>query len=312
MAPVAELDPEIREFLAGAAPLPQWWLDHDIFAARLAYRQRSKAYPPGPEMPTEDLGIDGPNGHQIPIRIYRPVEQDGGPVVLYMHGGGWSVGDIAFSDPHVRRVAVTTGATFVSVDYRLAPECPYPAGVDDCWTALTWLADHAGELGVDPDRLGVAGDSAGATNAAVLSLLSRDHDGPPIKAQCLWYPGFLLQPEVPSMADPSREVTLTAAACRTFRTLYAGSIEGDLPATLSPVSAEDLSGMPPTIVAASGVDPLYDEMVSYAERLEAAGCEVELSSFHSLPHGYVSLAGWLPVLEAAVADTAERFRRLLG
>jgi acetyl esterase/lipase len=229
-----------------------------------------------------------------------------------MHGGGWSVGDLEFTDAHIRRVAAGTGALVASVDYRLAPDYPYPAGIDDCWGAYTWFAGAIAGLGADPARLGLCGDSAGATNAAALSLLARDFGGPVAQAQCLWYPGFLIQPEVPSMAQTWREVSLPAAAVRAYRRLYAGSIPDPLPATMVATQAPDLSRMPPTVIAAAGMDPLFDESLVYAERLRDAGGKVEVHQFPTLPHGYCAMAGAVAIVTSAVEKTIASFAALLA
>ena len=313
MTATIELDPEVRAYLQTLPAVPRWWESTDVLVQRIGYRVRARAYVPGPAMDTEDLEIRGGAGHRIPIRIYRPQPRAGGaPAVLYLHGGGWSVGDLEFTDAHIRRVAAGTGAIVASVDYRLAPEHPYPAGMDDCWAALTWFAGAAAGLGADPARLAVCGDSAGATNAAALSLLARDFGGPPLRAQCLWYPGFLIQPEVASMSQTWREITLPAAAVRAYRRLYAGTIPEPLPATLSATQAGDLSGMPPTIVVAAGFDPLYDEPRVYADRLREAGGAVELQVFDALPHGFCAMAGAVASVTSAVEKTINSFDRLLS
>lgn len=313
MSEAFELDPDVRAFIRSLPPVAPWWNSHDVLAQRVGYKIRARAYVRGPAMATEDIEIPGTGGHRIPIRLYRPDNlMPAGPVVLYLHGGGWSVGDLEFTDPHIRRVAAGTGALVASVDYRLAPDFPYPAGMDDCWAALTWFAGAAAGLGADPTRLGLSGDSAGATNAAALSLLARDFGGPAIMAQCLWYPGFLIQPEVPSMAQPWRELTLPAAAVRAYRRLYAGSIPDPLPATMVATQAADLSKMPPTVVAAAGIDPLFDESRVYAQRLLDEGGQVELHEFPTLPHGFCAMAGAVATVTAAVDRTVASFAALLS
>lgn len=308
-----ELDPDVRAFIQSMPAVTPWWNSHDVLAQRVGYQLRVRGYLPGPAMATEDLEIRGTGGHRIPIRLYRPDSMvPNGPTVLYLHGGGWSVGDLDFTDPHIRRVAAGTGALVASVDYRLAPDYPYPAGMDDCWAALSWLADAAAGFGADPARLGLCGDSAGATNAAALALLARDFAGPSVRAQCLWYPGFLIQPEVPSMAQPWREVSLSAAAVRAYRRLYAGTIPEPLPATMVATQAADLSQMPPTVIASAGMDPLFDESAVYADRLRAVGCDVELQEFPTLPHGFCAMADAVDTVTAAVAKTIASFTALLS
>jgi acetyl esterase len=313
MSEVSELDPDVRAFIQSLPPVAPWWNSHDVMAQRVGYKIRSRGYIPGPAMATEDIEIKGTGGHRIPIRLYRPDNLvANGPAVLYLHGGGWAVGDLEFTDAHIRRVAAGTGAVVASVDYRLAPDYPYPAGIDDCWAALTWFALAAAGFGADPARLGLCGDSAGATNVAALSLLARDFAGPSVRAQCLWYPGFLIQPEVASMAQTWREVTLPAAAVRAYRRLYAGSIPDPLPATMVATQAADLSRLPPTVIAAAGMDPLFDESGVYVERLQSAGCQVELHEFPRLPHGFCAMAGAVDAVTSAVGKTTASFAALLA
>jgi acetyl esterase/lipase len=310
---IVELDPDVRTFIQSLPPVAPWWNSHDVLAQRVGYKVRARAYVPGPVMQTEDIEIKGTGGHRIPIRLYRPENRVAdGPAALYLHGGGWSVGDLEFTDAHIRRVAAGTGALVASVDYRLAPDYPYPAGMDDCWAALTWFAGAAAALGADPARLGLCGDSAGATNAAALSLLARDFAGPAVRAQCLWYPGFLIRPEVPSMAETWREVTLPAAAVRAYRRLYAGTIPDPLPATMVATQAADLSRLPPTVIAAAGMDPLFDESGVYADRLRDAACQVELQEFPTLPHGFCAMAGAVATVTRAVEKTIGTFAALLS
>lgn len=313
MAQIFELDPDVRAYLQSLPPVPPWWHTHDVMAQRVGYRLRAHAYAPGPAMETEDVEIRGTGGHRIPIRLYRPPTMTANaPAVLYLHGGGWSVGDLEFTDAHIRRLAAGAGALVASVDYRLAPEYPYPAGMDDCWSALNWFATAAGGLGADSSRLAVCGDSAGATNAAALSLMARDYSGPALRAQCLWYPGFLIRPEVASMSDAWREVTLPADAVRAYRRLYAGTLPDPLPATLAATQAADLSRMPATVIAAAGMDPLCDESELYAERLRQAGCAVELQLYPTLPHGFCAMAGAAEIVASAVEKTIASFAALLS
>lgn len=313
MTATYELDAGVRALLESLPPVPPWWHSNDVLAQRIGYRIRASAYAPGPAMDTEDLEIRGTGGHRIPIRLYRPPTMSAqAPAVLYLHGGGWAVGDLDFADAHIRRVASGTGALVASVDYRLAPDYPYPAGMDDCWAALLWFAAAADELGADRNRLALCGDSAGATNAAALCVVARDYAGPAIAAQCLWYPGFLIRPEVPSMADSWREITLPADAVRAYRRLYAGLLPEPLPATLAATQAADLGRMPPTVIAVAGLDPLCDESFVYAERLRESGCAVELQVFESLPHGFVAMAGAVDSVATAVERTIGSFAALLS
>ena len=257
-----------------------------------------------PEVRSEDRVIDGPDG-PIPIRVYWPPEADGTtmPVVVYLHGGGWSVGDLDSYDGTARMHAVGAGAVVVSVDYRLAPEHPYPAAVDDAWAATRWVGQHAAELGADPARLAVVGDSAGGNLAAVMAQLARDTGGPPIAFALLWYPSTTFDTTLPSFAENADAPVLNLAACSGYTRWYIGDLDmSDPPATLVPARANDLSGLSPTNVAVAGHDPLRDDGIRYAELLAAAGVPVELHNARSLVHGYLAYAGVVP----AATEAADR------
>jgi acetyl esterase/lipase len=167
----------------------QLTVDGGIDEARRRLRDLPRA-PVHPELRVENHQIDGPAG-PIPIRVYWPSDIENPPVTMYFHGGGFAVGDLDTHDGTARNHAVSAGTVVVSVDYRLAPEHPYPAAVDDVWAATRWVAANAGSFGADGSRLAVAGDSAGGTLSAVVAQLARDNDGPPIAFQLLWYPSAM-------------------------------------------------------------------------------------------------------------------------
>jgi acetyl esterase/lipase len=254
-----------------------------------------------PEVPSEDRVIDGPAG-PIPIRVYRPttVGESVAPVVVFIHGGGWSVGDLDTYDGIARRHVVGTGAVVVSVDYRLAPEHPFPAAVEDAWAATQWVAEHAQELGADPGRLAVAGDSAGGNLAAVVSQLARDAGGPPILFQLLWYPSTTFDTSLPSFTENATAPILDVDGCKGCTRWYIGDLDlSDMPATLAPARAKDLSGLPPAYIAVAGHDPLRDDGARYAELLAAAGVPAELHNAKTLIHGYLGYAGVVPAATEA-------------
>lgn len=250
----------------------------------------------------EDRRTDGGIG----LRVYRPVTGAGAalPIVVFYHGGGFVLGTLDGYDHTARLIAEQTGALVVSVDYRLAPEHPYPAGVDDAWAALRWVADHAAGLGGDPARIAVAGDSAGGNLAAVVAHLARDAGGPAVRFQLLWYPVTVLDPSLPSVAENVDAPILRRSDMDVFLHHYVGD-RADRPVTLAPGRAGDLSGLPPAYVATAQYDPIRDEGTLYAERLHAAGVPVELHNAETLPHGYVSFV-------AAVPAAAEAFARSLA
>jgi acetyl esterase len=265
------------------------------------------------EVPTEDLTIDGPAG-PIKIRVYRPTteRQPPPPVVVFIHGGGWSVGDLDTYDGIARRHVVGSDALVVSVDYRLAPEHPYPAAVDDVWAATQWVAEHAGELGADPSRLAVAGDSAGGNLAAVVSQLARDAGGPQILFQLLWYPSTTFDTSLPSFTENASAPILDIDGCKGCTRWYIGDLDlSDIPATLAPARAKDLSGLPPAYIAVAGHDPLRDDGARYAELLSSAGVPVELHNAEALVHGYVGYDGVVPAATEAVGRGMNALRKAL-
>jgi acetyl esterase/lipase len=253
---------------------------------------------------TENRTIDGPAG-PIPIRVYRPPTDSTSalPVVVFLHGGGWCVGDLDSYEGDARNHAVGAGAVVVSVDYRLAPEHPYPAAVEDAWAATQWVAAHAGELSADADRLAVVGDSAGGNLAAVVAQLARDAGGPPIRFQLLWYPATTWDTSLPSFTDNADAPLLDASATKSFSRWYVGDLDlSDMPATLAPARAEKLTGLPPAYIAVAGYDPLRDDGTRYAQLLAAAGVPVELHNAETLIHGYLGYAGVVP----AATDAMDR------
>jgi acetyl esterase/lipase len=302
---VAEEKPAVDAILLKvleAVPF-QLTTDGGVEAARQRFRDlpRRSVHP---DVRTEDRTIDGPAG-PIPIRIYRPPtdNEETPPVVVFLHGGGWCVGDLDTYDGDARNHAVGADAVVVSVDYRLAPEHPYPAAVEDAWAATQWVAEHAGELGVDPGRIAVAGDSAGGNLAAVVALLTRDAGGPRLRFQLLWYPATTWDTSLPSFTENADALLLNLASVVGFSRWYVGDLDlADMPVTLAPARAKDLSGLPPAYIAVAGHDPLRDDGIRYAELLAAAGVPVQLDNAETLIHGYLGYAGVVP----AATEAAER------
>lgn len=269
-------------------------------AARRAMRDLPHR-PVHPELPTEDRVIDGPGG-DLPIRIYRPAAAETGPlpVVVFFHGGGFVAGDLDTHDGSARMHAADAGAVVVSVDYRLAPEHPFPAAVEDAMAATEWVAAHAAELGVDPARLAVAGDSAGGNLAAVVCQLARDAGGPAIAFQLLWYPATTYDGSLPSFTENANAPIIDSEAIAALTLAYAGHVDlTDPPAALAPARAANLAGLPPAYIAVAGHDPLRDDGIRYGELLAAAGVPVQVHNAETLIHGYLGYAGVIPVATEA-------------
>jgi acetyl esterase len=274
--------------------------DEGVEAARAGFKALPR-FPVLPEVRAEDRTIDGPAG-DIPIRIYTPPGHTSpSPVVMYFHGGGFAIGDLDTHDGTARQHAVGADAVVVSVDYRLAPEHPYPAAVEDAWAATRWVAGHATELGADPSRLAVAGDSAGANLSAVVAQLARDNDGPALAFQLLWYPPTQADPTLPSYAENAHAPVLDLAAVAAFNTWYLPNIDlSGPPAGVAPGRAASLADLAPAYVAVAGHDPLRDDGLRYAELLSAAGVPVTFDNAETLVHGYLAFAGVVPAATEAM------------
>jgi acetyl esterase/lipase len=258
---------------------------------------------PLPEIAVADVidrTIPGPAG-EIPVRIFRPRAADSVPVIVYFHGGGFVIGDLDTYDRPCRALAVGTDAIVISVDYRLAPEHPYPAAIEDADAARRWVAAHAADIGGDPRRMAVAGDSAGGTLAAVSAIHARD-EAAPLRAQLLIYPGTQMGAITASrkeFAGPG--YFLHEATMEFFEKCYVQSASADDP-DLSPLLTPDLSGLPPAHLVLPECDPLHDEGLAYAERLDAAGVSTVAAEYAGMFHGFFNMDHLLP--EAAEASTA--------
>src|SRR6478672_1328010 len=261
-------------------------------------RERMRAVrPPAemlPQMRIEERVIGHGEIDDIPVRIYwPPVEQHNDlPVVVYYHGGGWCIGDLDTHDHVARAHAVGTEAIVVSVDYRLAPEHPYPQGVEDAWAALQWVGERAAELGGNPSRIAVVGDSAGGNLAAVVALKARDNDGPPLVFQLLWYPVAVGDISLPSFTENADAPLLNSEVSDAFLTWYVPDLDfndpASLPTDVAPANADSLAGLPPAYIGTAGHDPLRDDGAKYAELLTAAGVPVTYSNEPTMIHGFAS------------------------
>lgn len=286
-------------------------VDEGVEVARRRIRELPRR-PVHPEVVTEDRRVPGPAG-DLAIRIYRPPSvTDHAPVVVFFHGGGFAVGDLDTHDGTCREHAVGADAVVVSVDYRLAPEHPYPAAVDDAWAATQWVAAHGAELGADVGRLAVAGDSAGGNLAAVIAQRAHEAGGPPIAFQLLWYPATMWDLSLPSYAENADAPVLDTHAVVAFSRWYAPDADfGNPPPGLAPGRATSLAGLPPAYVAVAGHDPLRDDGARYAELLAAAGVPAELHLAETLVHGYLGYSGVVPAATEATERGLAALRAVL-
>ncbi len=284
--------------------------------ARAAYAaSRPVLQPPGEEVASlRDFTITGPSS-PIPLRAYRGAGTADGAVLdclLYLHGGGWVVGDLESHDGVCRRLANLAGCMVVAVDYRLAPENVFPAAVEDAAAALQWVAENAGSLGTDRRRLAVGGDSAGGNLAAVLGLMGRDGAVPATVFQLLFYPVTDFAMDTNSYVQAGDNVPLTAASMRWFADHYVPAPDARLVWQASPALAPSLAGTPPAFVLTVGHDPLADEGVNYARRLEDEGVRVTALHLSDQPHGILTMGQVIGatemVLQLAAAALRDGFR----
>lgn len=289
----ADLLRRLREM--GARPYPEL----GVLRARAAVESSRWMQGPKPDgVAVREILVGGASG-RLPARVYRPEPRDpDGPagLVVWFHGGGWVTGSVAAADRPCRAIAAASGCVVVSVEYRLAPENPFPAPVEDCLAATAWLAGHARELGADPERLVVAGDSAGGNLAAAVALLARERGGPVPARQVLVYPA--LAPPDPDAHPSHREnadgYSLTRADMDWFWEHYLSAHEGPVPAAAAPLLAGDLGGLPPASIAVAGFDPLRDEGLAYGRRLEQGGVGAHVREWPDVIHGFLWMAGELP------------------
>jgi acetyl esterase len=263
------------------------------------------------EIATADRTVPGPAG-DIPVRVYTPAGDGPKPVILYFHGGGWVIGDIEVCDNPVRRIANRTGAVAVSVDYRLAPEHVYPAAFDDCFAATAWVVEHAAELGGDPERVAVCGDSAGGNLAAAVAIAARDRQGPRLAAQLLLYPVTDFDFTTGSYRSNGDGYLLTRGAMEWFWAHYLGAQDVPKEPYACPARADGFADLPPAFVATCEFDPLRDEGEAYATKLRAAGNDVTAKRYDGMLHGFAWTLGATPSGATLIDDLATAFTAALG
>lgn len=250
------------------------------------------------------------DGRDITIRFYRPAGPAVGlPVVVNFHGGGWVRGNVEQSEWACSRIAVRAGVVVASVAYRLAPEHRFPAGLEDCWAATTWLHANAASLGIDAEQMSVMGDSAGGNLAAVVALLARDAGTPALRRQILVYPGVEMYDKWPSEIRNANAPVLTSDNMRAYGHLYLGDEYGTEDWRASPIRAASHTEIAPALIQTAELDPLLDNGARYADVLRAADVDVEYTEYRGLFHGFLSLPGVMPAAKRALDEIVSTVKR---
>jgi len=257
-----------------------------------------------------DSVVPGPAG-DLPVRVYRPDGTGAFPTVMFFHGGGWVIGDLDTHDEPARRICHDVGAVVVSVDYRMAPEAPFPAPYEDCLAATRHVAAHPADFGGDPERLALAGDSAGGNLAAAVAVACRDA-GLPVAAQLLIYPACDLAREYPSYEENAEGYFLTRADTREAIARYTEGTADRTDPRISPLYTPDLSGLAPAVVAVAEYDPIRDDGAAYAAALEKAGDPVLLRRVAGLIHGFIGFTVASPAAHAAMGELCADLAGLLA
>jgi acetyl esterase/lipase len=301
------LHPQIANLLerVARAPLPPYHTVPAHVARRIYRDSRAVLAPKAPDVAEVRLLVFS---NAVAVRAYRPVLNETLPALVFFHGGGWTIGDLDTHDVVCRQLALGARCAVFSVDYRLAPEHPFPAAVEDCFAATQFVHSNAKSLKIDPARIAVGGDSAGGNLAAVVALMARDKGGPPLAYQLLIYPATDQRCEFPSHERNGQGYLLTKEGIHFFRSAYLPNAKDTTDWRASPLLAASHANLPPAFVLTAAYDPLVDEGRAYAERLAKAGAEVAYKEYSDMVHGFVLFGGVVDTANAAVAECCERLR----
>ncbi len=256
---------------------------------------------------TRELTLPGPAG-DLAARLYRPSGEGPFPVLLYLFGGGWTLGTLDTCDGVCRQICADTSCMVMSVQYRRAPEHTFPAAPEDCYAAISWLAENAASLGGDPLRLGVGGDSSGGNLTAAVTQMARERGGPSLRCQVLVYPNTDYRADTPSRREIDDPAMFNRHSVDWYWGHYLADPEdGDNPFA-SPLRAKSLSDLPPALVISAEYDPLRDEAEAYAHRMREDGVRVELTRYDGMTHGFFTMSGVLDDARTALRQVSEFLR----
>ena len=317
------LHPQVAALLERAAksPLPPYQDVPPAVARRLYRDTRGPLTPDPPAVESAQLllvpGHEGPAGPvgPVPVRAYRPkgaAKDEVLPALVYFHGGGWVIGDLDTHDVVCRTLANGARCAVFSVEYRKAPESPFPAAVDDCFNSLVFISRNSTSLKINPSKVAVGGDSAGGNLATVIALMARDAGGPAISFQLLIYPGTDQRMGHPSLDRNGEGYLLTKKVMHYFRGHYLPRKEDWLDWRASPLLAKSLAKLPPAFVLTAGFDPLVDEGRAYADRLKTEGVATEYRNYPNMVHGFITMGRVLDTANAALADCAQVLKKAWG
>ncbi|WP_407538267.1 alpha/beta hydrolase [Deinococcus radiomollis] len=299
------LVPELQAMLAQTPPAPAERPSMEQMRAIAVANSAQLPKRPTSIAETREIVIPGP-ASELPARVYTPTGMGPFPLIAFFHGGGFVAYNLDTHDSVCRELCQNVGAVVVSVEYRLAPEFRFPHPTDDAYASVKWLGEHAQELGADPARMAVAGDSAGASLSLATALQLRDSGGPALAAQLLIYPAADMsgQTEYPSRTENGEGYFLTAEAMKFFGAMYLNSPEDALHPHVSPLHSADLKGLPPTLVLTAEFDPLRDEGKALADKLKSEGVDTTYRPGPGLIHGYANMTGFVPAAAQMMDDAA--------
>ena len=314
---MSAVHPQVAALLERAAksPLPAYYDVPPAVARRLYRDTRGALTPDPPAVESSQLLMAPGKVGPVPVRAYRPkgaARDEILPALVYFHGGGWVIGDLDTHDVVCRTLCNAARCAVFSVEYRKAPEAPFPAAVDDCFSALAFVSSSSNSLKITPQKVAVGGDSAGGNLATVMALMARDAGGPAISFQVLIYPGCDQRMAHASIDRNGEGYLLTKKSMLYFRAHYLPSEKDWLDWRASPLLAKSLKGLPPAFLLTAGFDPLVDEGKEYADRLQREGVQVEYRNYADMVHGFITMGRVLETANVALADCAKALKKAWG